>query len=163
MWDAQRGEWVAGALRWDAAAAQWVPRATEAAAEATVVTPAPTEHAAAGPYVAAFTPPQQAGGPVPYGAPVPQPAPQPLPADGQAPVPPRKKLPTGALIGIIAGGIVVLLAIALGAAFAVRAATTASTAPERVVSDYLNALAAGDSEAALDARLEAASGRAPVG
>lgn len=149
MWDAQRGEWVAGALRWDAAAAQWVPRATEAAAEATVVTPAPTEHAAAGPYVAAFTPPQQAGGPVPYGAPVPQPAPQPLPADGQAPVPPRKKLPTGALIGIIAGGMVVLLAIALGVAFAVRAATTASTAPERVVSDYLNALAAGDSEAAL--------------
>jgi predicted Zn-dependent protease with MMP-like domain len=43
---------------------------------------------------------------------------------------------------------VVLLAIALGVAFAVRGATTAGTAPE-VVSDYRNALAAGDSEAAL--------------
>lgn len=149
MWDAERGEWVAGALRWDAAAAQWVPRTTEAAAEAAAVAPAPAEPAAAEPHVAAFTSPQQVGASAPYGAPVQQPAPQPLPGHGHAPVPPRKKLPTGALVGIIAGALVLLLAIVLGVVFAVRGATTAGAAPETVVSDYLKAVAAGDSEAAL--------------
>lgn len=164
VWDAERGEWIAGALRWDAAAAQWVPRTTEAAAEAAAVAPAPavpaaaapapaepTQPAATEPHLAAFTPPQQVGVPAPYGAPTPYgaPAPQLIPGHGQAPVPPRKKLPTGALVGIIAGGLVLLLAIVLGVVFAVRGATTSSAAPETVVSDYLKAVAAGDSEAAL--------------
>ncbi len=144
-WDAARGEWVSGAYRWDAPAGQWVLRETTPqqpyvpAAPQTNDVSAPQAPYAASPQTPYATSPQ-----APYAA-----SPQPLPGTGTPP--PGKKLPTGALIGIIAGGLVVVLAVVLGIVFAVRAVGPGrSTAgPQEVVSDYFAALTAGDSKKAL--------------
>lgn len=66
------------------------------------------------------------------------------------PAAPKKKLGTGALIAIIAGGVVLLLAIVFGVVFAVSGGgPSAEQRPEAVVEKYLQALADGDSETAL--------------
>lgn len=102
-------------------------------------------------------------------APGPVPAPSPLdPAFAPGPFPepnpegfgPNKKLPTGALVGIIAGGIIAVLVLAAviiiplanrgggGGAGGDSPAPKSST-PEEFVEGYLNALAEGDAEAAM--------------
>ena len=89
---------------WDAARGEWVSGAYR-------------WDATAGQWVLRETTPQQphaASPQAPYAA-----SPQPLPGTGTPP--PGKKLPTGALIWIIAGGLVVVLAVVLGIVFAVRA------------------------------------------
>lgn len=105
-----------------------------------------------------FGPPQQ-----PYQQPqqqyVPQPG-QPGAFDPSQPTPPRKGLSTGAIIGIVAGGIVLLLivagVVAIGALTAPRGTggsaneespSSAQTAPA-AVDEYLTAIADGDAELA---------------
>ena len=144
-WDAARGEWVSGAYRWDAPAGQWVLR--ETTPQQPYVPAAPQTDDVSAPQTPYATSPQApyaAGPQAPYAA-----SSQPLP--GTVTPPPGKKLPTGALIGIIAGGLVVVLAVVLGIVFAIRAVGPGrSTAgPQEVVSDYFAALTAGDSKKAL--------------
>ncbi|MFJ2369104.1 hypothetical protein [Microbacterium sp. NPDC087665] len=100
-------------------------------------------------------------------APGPVPAPSPLdPALAPGPLPeqtpdgfgPNKKLPTGALIGVIAGGIIAALVLAAviiiplanrgGGASGDSSAPESST-PEEFVEGYLNAVAEGDADAAI--------------
>jgi hypothetical protein len=103
-------------------------------------------------------------------APGPVPAPSPLdPALPPGPFPeqtpdgfgPNKKLPTGALIGIIAGGIIAVIVLAAviiiplanrggGASGGSDGPPPSATTPEEFVEGYLNAIADGDADAALE-------------